>query len=368
MIDIFFDLQEVTMKYNINDPEAVAIREKMEQLKQFGDVEIYDTISIEEVRKFEDENNIKLPEDYVWFITNVANGCKGDGFYDYRYSCGFRPLERTYFSREYIDDDDCNGEEKFSLDISSTGCTGSYGIFLKGEHYGEISDDDEGLAYYHPKRVHGFKEWYNTLLDETLLGYDVSVFDERISGKIEDILDSYRQNHDIFYIRSVQWKTGWDCSKNVITEKCKNDIYEVFVNETIHENKEVLFFILVKVDYPDIFRVIEQIFIPENYESIAFTLDTKNGIYFNNSRHLEKGIVENTERYYPMIIKMLDYLSENENEYFRYAFRIAVMNPKFEASHIENISNRDFVMKHISGLHNDELKKRTEPYYTQAKK
>ncbi|MDE5557653.1 MAG: SMI1/KNR4 family protein [Ruminococcus sp.] len=354
------------MKYNTNDPEAVAIREKMEQLKKFGKVEIYDVISIEEVRKFEEENDIKLPEDYVWFITNVANGCKGGSGFDYS-CCGFYPLEKTYFSYKYIDNYFAD-EQKFSLDISSVGCFGSYGIFLKGEHYGEISDNDEFFAFYSPKRVHGFKEWYNTLLDETLLGYNTIAFDRIISGKIEDIIDSYRQNHDIFYIQSVHWKVGNGCRKGVITEKCINDIYEVFVNETIPENKKVLFYILTDIGYPDIFSVIEQIFIPENYESIAFTLDTKNGIYFNKPDHLEKGIVENTERYYPMIRKMLDYLSENENEYFRHAFRIAVMNPKFKASHIENISNRDFVMKHISSLYEDELKKRTEPYYTQAKK
>ena len=357
------------MKYNTNDPEAVAIREKMEQLKKFGNVEIYDTISIEEVREFEEEYDMKLPEDYVWFITNVANGCKGDGFYDYRYSCGFRPLERTYFSSEYTEDDDCDdcsGEEKFSLDISGKGCTGSYGIFLKGEHYGEISDDDEGLAYYHPKRVHGFKEWYNLLLDETLLGYDTSRFDDRISGKIEDILDSYRQNHDMFYLRSIQWKTGWDCRKDVITEKLMNDIYEVFVNETIPENKEVLFFILKNIGYPDMFSVIEQIFIPENYGTIAFYLNITGGIYFK-TRNFKNGVMDGAGRYYPMIRKMLDYLAEKESEYFRHAFEIAVMNPDFKASHIEDISNRDFVMKHISGLYEEELIKRIEPYYTQAK-
>lgn len=81
------------MKYNTNDPEAVAIHKKMEQLKKFLEMlKIYDIISIEEVRKFEEENNIKLPDDYVWFITNVANGCRERGHgYDYRYNCGFYP-------------------------------------------------------------------------------------------------------------------------------------------------------------------------------------------------------------------------------------------------------------------------------------
>lgn len=351
--------------YNINDPEAVAIREKMERLKQFGDVKIYNTISIEEVRKFEEENNIKLPEDYVWFITNVANGCKGNGFHDYRYSCGFYPLEDTYFSDEdagYF----CKGEEDFSLDISSKGCSYSYGIILKGEHYGEISDNADGLVYYSPKKVHGFKEWYNLLLDETLLGYDTSCFDNRISGKIEDILESYRHNHDMFYLRSIQWKTYWDCRKDAINEKCMNDIYEVFVNETISKNKKALFLILKNIGYPDIFSVIEQIFIPENYETIAFYLNTTGGIYFKG-KNFKNGVIDGAGRYYPMIRKILNYLAGNESQYFRHAFEVAVMNPEFKASHIEDISNRDFVMKHISGLYEEVLIRRIEPYYTQLK-
>ena len=354
------------MKYNTNDHEAVAIHKKMEQLKKFGNVEIYDAISIEEVRKFEEENNIKLPDDYVWFITNVADGCKCGEFHDYRYNCGFFPLEKTYFSSEDIGNY-CEGDENFSLDISSKGCSYSYGIILKGEHHGDISDNADGLSYYYPKRVHGFKEWYNTLLDETLLGYDPAHFDERISGRIEDIIDSYQQNHDMFYICSVLWKVGWNCRKSVITKRLMNDIYEVFVNETIPKNKEILSSILINIGYPDIVNVIKQIFIPENYESIAFYLDKKNGIYFNDNRHLEKGVIKKAGRYYNMIKKMLDYLAENESKDFKYAFRIAVMNPKFEAIHIESISNRDFVMKHISGLYEDELKKRIEPYYTKSK-
>ena len=61
--------------YNTSDPEAVEIRKKIEKLITIDPrVEIYDVISIEEVEKFEIENDIILPEDYVWFITNVENG------------------------------------------------------------------------------------------------------------------------------------------------------------------------------------------------------------------------------------------------------------------------------------------------------
>ncbi|MDE5862264.1 MAG: hypothetical protein K2H28_08745, partial [Ruminococcus sp.] len=129
------------------------------------------------------------------------------------------------------------------------------------------------------------------------------------------------------------------------------------------------FLILKNIGYPDMFSVIEQIFIPENYGTIAFYLNTTGGIYFKTRyRYLKSGVIDEAGRYYPMIRKMLDYLAENESEYFRYAFRIAVMNPEFKASHIEDISNRDFVMKHISNLYEEELIRRIEPYYTQSKK
>ena len=61
--------------YNTNDPEAVAIRKKIEKLQSMGrEAELYDVISLEDVELFEFVYEVKLPEDYVWFITNVENG------------------------------------------------------------------------------------------------------------------------------------------------------------------------------------------------------------------------------------------------------------------------------------------------------
>ena len=62
-------------KYNTNDPEAVAIRKKIEKLQSMNPaIKINDVISKEDVELFELANDVKLPEDYVWFITNVGNG------------------------------------------------------------------------------------------------------------------------------------------------------------------------------------------------------------------------------------------------------------------------------------------------------
>lgn len=60
-------------KYNTNDPEAAAIRKKIEKLQSMGrEAVLYDVISKEDVELFELANDVKLPEDYVWFITNVS--------------------------------------------------------------------------------------------------------------------------------------------------------------------------------------------------------------------------------------------------------------------------------------------------------
>lgn len=62
-------------KYNTNDPEAVEIRKKIEKLQSMNPaIEIYDVISKEDVELFEFVNDVKLQEDYVWFIANVGNG------------------------------------------------------------------------------------------------------------------------------------------------------------------------------------------------------------------------------------------------------------------------------------------------------
>lgn len=346
------------MKYNTNDPEAVEIRKKLEIL----DVQLNDVISIEEVRKFEEENDVKLPDDYVWFITNVGNG--GGLYCDYRH-CGFFPLKETYFSAEGED-----GQEKFSLDISSKGCSYSYGIILKGEHYGEISENGDGESYYYPKRVHGFKELYVTLINEKLLGYCDLAFDKRISGKIEDIIEEYKKNHNILYIQSILWKANKFFRKNknpVTSEKTTVEIYKVFINETVAENKLVLAYILIELDYFDCFSVIKEIFIPENYEKIAFKIRHDCNLYFINNRKIKLGVTENAERYYDMILEMLKYLLETRNDNFKYCLELAVMNSKFKINNILDIIENEFVAKYISTIYEDEIKKRLEPYYTKAK-
>ena len=152
-------------KYNTSDPEAVEIRKKIEMLQSKNPaIKLYDVISKEDVELFEYVNGVILPEDYEWFITNVGNGGTWrDGEYH------FFPLD--------LDDADFYfegvqhfqyGRDTYSIPVFYAGCTYSFGLILKGEHFGEISynDMDMHMAYYEEKLPHSFKEFYLNWLEE----------------------------------------------------------------------------------------------------------------------------------------------------------------------------------------------------------
>lgn len=215
-------------KYNTNDIEAVEIRKKFEYLTSVDDkFKLFDVISIEDIRKFESEHNVKLPDDYVWFITNVGNGGTwSNGYY-------FYPLEKTYFSREGLPDY-VYGQEKFSIDVLSKGCSYSFGIILKGEHFGEISDNGDGYAYYDDNmQVKCFKELYIKWLDEACLGYDEYGFERRLSGTIEENLTQYENTHDYFAISSVYSKIN----RKVSSENLNTKIYHLFTAESNNKSR-----------------------------------------------------------------------------------------------------------------------------------
>ena len=60
---------------NSNDLNPDTIRKKYALLtKKNKAYQLNPVTTLEKVRAFEKENGVILPEDYVWFITNVANG------------------------------------------------------------------------------------------------------------------------------------------------------------------------------------------------------------------------------------------------------------------------------------------------------
>ncbi len=317
-------------QYNRNDPEAVSIRKKIKQLQTMNEnIVINDVITMEDVRNFEVQQNIKLPQDYVWFITNVGNGGTWDD--DGR---PFYSLTDTYYSSEALPGHK-KGEERFALDVLSKGCTCSLGLFLKGEHFGELSSDDEGLAYYHPYRVHGFKEFYIKWLDEALLGYSSFNVEHRHYGSIEENLEEYKSCHDIDLLYSIIQKIIRPSGLEQFTQ----DVHDCFLSETTNKNKIVLMHILEKLGYDDMFSLLNAVFIPENYGTIISDLYFK--LYFTKRWDLDK-IVDDAEKYYPMLVSIMNHsetLKERKN--FERCFEMTVINPKFQAKDIIGLLTSD---------------------------
>lgn len=317
-------------QYNRNDPEAVSIRKKIEQLQTMNNnIVINDVITMEDVRKFEVQQNVKLPQDYVWFITNVGNGGTWDD--DGR---PFYPLADTYYSSEALPGYK-KGEERFALDVLSKGCTCSLGLFLKGEHFGELSSDDEGLAYYHPYRVHGFKEFYVKWLDEALLGYSSLWVESRHYGSIEENLEEYKSCHDIALLYSIIQKILRPSGLEQFTQ----NVHDCFMSETTNENKIVLMHILEKLGYVDMFSLLNEVFIPENYDTIISDIYFR--LYFSEKSDLDK-IVDDAGKYYSMLVSIMNHSETvKDRKHFEYCFEMTVINPKFQAEDIIGILTSD---------------------------
>jgi len=335
-------------KYNTNDVEAVEIRRKIEYLNLFDyDLKIYDVISMEEVRKFESENNVRLPDDYVWFITNVGNG---GTWRDCSYS--FYPLESTYFSDERLSDLE-TGQKDFSLNVLSLGCSYSFGIILKGEHFGEISYNGDGVAVYMDKiKVHRFKELYIKWLNETYMGYDEYGFERRLSGTIEDNLRQYKHLNDI----ELLWSIFSKINSKVVYDEFISEVYEMFVAENENKNKVLFAKILIKSGYKDVLDVLEKIFIPKNYSTIILELYLF--VRFENAE------------IYPMLVEILKHYETLDKAEFGYCLEMIVTNPEYNEKDIIDILTSDdkkiiCYMASVS-TYNKDIKKRIGKYVDKA--
>ncbi len=346
--------------YNTSDLEAVEIRKKIEKLISINtEIEINDIISVEEVKRFEAENNIELPNDYVWFITNVGNG---GTWYNGEYL--FYPLEKTYFSYEGLPGYK-RGREKYSIDVLSKGCSYSMGIILSGEHYGEISSDGDGLAFFHSIPIHGFKEFYLKWLDEACLGYDNLNFENRLFGTIEEHLEQYISIPDLELLWSIYSKVNKQCT----TKQFLLDVHSAFVSETKNENQVMLARILLKAGYEDPFSLFSAIFRPENYEIIVWAMYFSLP-YFENW-HKAEGVIADAPKYYPMLVEIMKYYeTAKEREHFDHCFEMTVMNPAFKEEDIIGFLTSDDaeIVKCLDRVYLENIRERVGKYIDEAKK
>lgn len=323
-------------KFNTQDPEAVEIRRKVAAI---GSV-LNDVTTIEAVRAFEAEAGVKLPEDYVWFITNVGNGgiWKKWGGFEYK----FNPLNTSGFAYYAEGYGFPNGkEEKYALRVLEEGDAYYFGIILTGEHYGEISDVAEGIDAYYcgDKTVHNFKELYTAWLDDAYRGYDDIGFDRRHRGSAEELFDKYLDSKDIGYLKSIFLKIN----KKSASKEFIQRVHTEFLSESDNAKQVSLCDILMKSGFDDPLSLIKRIFRPENYEKIIWYLGDNYLSYFKDWVRSDE-VMDGAEVYYPMLVEILKYfntLDEFDTYLFDQCFSMTVAKPLFDEKDIMDVLTSD---------------------------
>lgn len=354
-----------TPKFNTNDPEAVEIRRKVAALG----LELYDVITFAEVRAFEKEAGVKLPEDYVWFITNIGNGgtWRHDGI---KYE--FFTLQESWFSYYADDMDFPNGKEEiYALGVMEQGDGYAFGIILTGEHYGEIADIcDIEYAYYNGnKSVRNFKELYTAWLEDAYLGYDTTYFDRRSRGTVEELFGKYIETKEEHYLWSISLKIN----KKSVSKEFIDRVHSEFMRETNNEKQIGLCDILMKAGFDDPLSLIKRIFRPKNHTRIIDYLH-QNLNYFDDWLKAE-GVMDGAGDYYPILVEILKYLNTltefpYEGLHFKQCFEMTVMNPKFNENDIMEVlkSKNKVILELITHTYAEPVLNRVGKYVEAAKK
>ena len=180
--------------------------------------------SEETIQKFEEQEGIRLPEEYRDFLLFVGNGGAGPYYGLYGVKTQEKELHDSHGSRLYrvqeepviypkMSDEDWNrvadpegrrkGEEVHPyvgvLPIGSQGCTLMTGIMLAGPYRGQVVYYDEdfcGQPFF--VREQGFLKWYERWIREVIAGYnDEEIgFGLNIDGTPGQLMDLYEQTED----------------------------------------------------------------------------------------------------------------------------------------------------------------------------
>lgn len=360
----------IAPEFNSGDPEAVEIRRKAAAVG----AQLNDVITIEEVRAFERQAGVKLPEDYVWFITNVGNGgtwltcLPGKRYKFYKLPANGNAYNFAHYARGYSFP---NGKDKFALGVLDLGDGYEYGIILTGEHFGEICDicDTEYAYYEDDKTVHNFKELYTAWLDDEYLGYDTDYFDRRLRGTVEELFEKYLDQKEDHYLGSIALKINKNCASTEFIER----VYTEFMREYNNDKQTALCDILMKSGYPDPLSIIKRIYRPKNYlRIIGYLKDDL--IYFDNWLKAD-GVMDGAKDYYPILVEILKYLNtltefSFEGLHFKQCFEMTVMNPKFNENDIAEVLNskNKVILELITHTYAEPVLNRVGKYVEAAKK
>jgi len=183
----------------------------------------YDPISVNEVRTFEKEHNIKLPENYVRVLTELGNGGAGPYY-------GFYPLKKVFINKKssvrvdneetFFDDtltpekwrkameeldtlreDDSQYDALFQkifaniIIIGTQGCTYDTILICAGPEYNKVVNIDWNLDEDRPPIFTHmtFEEWFLGFFKEVASGNDLDHFGYLRLGTEEELVKEYEQ-------------------------------------------------------------------------------------------------------------------------------------------------------------------------------
>ncbi|NOT76264.1 MAG: SMI1/KNR4 family protein [Cyclobacteriaceae bacterium] len=194
------------------DEQLSRIKTKLEKLKSkdkdlqvFGadshQYEIDSPATLDDILEFENKYDVRLPEEYIAFITNIGNGglsYDGGGAGPYY---GIYPLgefgymqidkesmsspsvinsgltqnnweDMTAFSQGGVEsiENDRKYKELFNgmMSLGTRGCSGQTMLIVKGDDYGRVAYIDQDLYLPSLPAANNFLDWYEQWLDENL--------------------------------------------------------------------------------------------------------------------------------------------------------------------------------------------------------
>lgn len=235
--------------------DEIRLREKLELFKSSmkpGDYIFNPTASENDLILFEDKFNIKLPEDYRWFVSNIANGIthisnpavglvEPIDFTNYRYSDSITPsipfplTERLYLGEKDWDDSDdypytttydpdhTLGDIVFcgNIILDGAGCGTTFDLIVNGTEYGNVwvqdipsnnvvepvYDLEQGL-----ERLN-FEQWLHSTMDRYMQYYSYDETQDFIFSEppivVKDINEKIENDEPVgkqtFYEKISDW-------------------------------------------------------------------------------------------------------------------------------------------------------------------
>ena len=184
-------------------------------------------ISLEEVKAYEQRHKIKLPSEYVFFITQVGNGGAGPyyGIYPLKtkeecYVTAGTPFisskltDQQWKEKWELFEQKCQ-EDEDDLDdlydqIEKETCQGTYGIGTQGCTYENLAiaqgEEENRIFYvniswnseYLPYDTEmNFLEWYENFFLEIIQGNNVNWYGYNIIASQEELITQFNQSDDI---------------------------------------------------------------------------------------------------------------------------------------------------------------------------